>query len=541
MSEYRAMPGPTFSEPLCISEFLRSRHAEIVGEWERRVRELPIARQLERPRLLDHIPKLLLQMADLIEATKAGEISDDPLGASYIHALERLDEGYDLSSVVREYNLLRRCILNLIERELERHASQPSELTILNEAIDQAVTAAVSRFASARHRTLEALDRVSTVALASDDLDGFLGKLQEVVLQTTEAVDTMSLLLREGDRLRVRATVGLEAELTECYSIAIGEGFAGKVAAEGQPLLLREGSSSPLVLSKHLRARGLKVIYGVPLQCDGRVIGVAHMGSRTAPDFSDQDRLILRSMAGRASALIVQHQLKRQLQDAVEARDSFIAVLSHDLRNPINAIGLGAGILLRSTLPEAAQRKRVLSIQNAARRAGALIDDLLQEVSLRSGKVSFRLQDVWPAALVLEAVETLAPSAQDRGLNLTHELADPAPRVSCDPNAIQRVLANLIGNAIKFTPEGGRITVRVAPLGEKVRFSVEDTGAGIEEAERHSVFERGFRGRSGATEDGLGLGLSIARQITAAHGGEIGVESEVGRGSTFWFTLPRAP
>jgi PAS domain S-box-containing protein len=298
-----------------MADFLRARHAEIVARWEEDVRALPIARTLDRPRLLDHIPKILDLIADLVDAgASAGGVPRVlPQKPPDLHAIQRLEEGYDLASVVTEYTILRQCILDLWEKERQPLA-RPGELRLLNGALDEAVVSSVSRYAKARQQTLEALDRVSSVALASGDLETFLPRLLRVLLETTEAVDTVAVLLKEGDHLRMRATVGLEGELARGFAVKIGEGFAGTVAAEGKPVLLGEGSASPMVESALLRERGLRVLYGVPLIHDGSVIGVAHMGSQTAADFTEQDKLVLRSVAVRATALIVQHRSREALR-----------------------------------------------------------------------------------------------------------------------------------------------------------------------------------------------------------------------------------
>lgn len=131
-----------------------------------------------------------------------------------------------------------------------------------------------------------------------------------------------------------------------------------------------------------------------------------------------------------------------------------------------------------------------------------------------------------------------APSAVDKRIALAVEVSDHPGRVRCDRARLLRVFGNLLGNASKFTPAGGAISVRARPDGEAVRFSVTDSGAGIPAPDVERIFERGFRGgRSGV---GLGLGLAIAKSIVEAHGGTIGVESAVDRGSSFWFRIPLA-
>src|SRR5690606_8226504 len=156
------------------------------------------------------------------------------------------------------------------------------------------------------HSTLSALDRISAVALESSTLGDFLVRLLRVVRETMATVDTAAVLLLEDDMLWVRAAVGLEEEIETGFGVPVGEGFAGRVAAERRPLLRAAGEVGALVKSDILRHRGVQALYGVPLLHGEELIGVVHIGSLTAPGFSEQDRLMLGSMASRATAAIVQ-------------------------------------------------------------------------------------------------------------------------------------------------------------------------------------------------------------------------------------------
>ena len=177
--------------------------------------------------------------------------------------------------------------------------------------IQRAVALSVQRYTQAKERTLQALDKISAAALESHDIDTLLQRLLGVFVEMTEAADTAAIMLREdGDCLRVRAAVGLEEEVRQGFSVRIGEGFSGTIAAEGRPSLIPNASEHPLIASDVVRARGVRGLYGVPLSEGGRVIGVAYMGSRTARDFSDQDKRVFTAMANRATAAIAQHLLR---------------------------------------------------------------------------------------------------------------------------------------------------------------------------------------------------------------------------------------
>ncbi|OJT20622.1 hypothetical protein BO221_32075 [Archangium sp. Cb G35] len=304
--------------PLRLCDFIRKYRAQVLETWAGEACLLPGARRLSRPRLLDHLPALLDRIANVVETVHTGE-HDTLEEYPEEHALDRLDAGFDLEQVAREYALLRTCILRLYDEHVgERNTGVlVREVLRFNQAFDTAVITAVTRYARARERTLVALDRLSEVALGTEDLDRFLPRLLRVILESTESVDTLALLLRDGDTLRVRASVGLGEEQSTGFSLKMGEGFAGTIAAERRPKELRTAATDPLVKNPVLRARNIQALYGVPMLDGEQVVGVAHMGSRTAHEFSNEDKLLFRVMVGRAASLIVQAQLVAREREAL--------------------------------------------------------------------------------------------------------------------------------------------------------------------------------------------------------------------------------
>jgi PAS domain S-box-containing protein len=312
-------PGASSSQ-LPLGAFIRTQRSQILKDWEQSVRQLPHAQGLSRPRLLDHLPDLLERIANVVETVHTGgSASLDEMPE--IHALERLDSGYDLDEVAEEYAQLRACVLHFYSDYVksggaESMALAMREMVSFNRTFDEAVAAAVSRYAQARERTLVALDRISEAALGTEKLDSFLPKLLRVMLETTEAVDSVTLLLREEDTLRLRASVGLDETLQPGFSLKVGEGFAGRIAAQQRPLEVRSAATDPLVKDGALRALGTRGLYGVPLMYGGEVIGVAHMGSRTAFEFSNEDKLLFRAMVSRTTGLLIQAWLADSEQEA---------------------------------------------------------------------------------------------------------------------------------------------------------------------------------------------------------------------------------
>src|SRR4051812_26674244 len=276
-----AESGPAAEVHGRLSDFLRDRRAEIMAEWELRVRSVRAARNLDRPLLLDHMPQFLDDLADYVAEVRAG--ADAPPRDEYprIHALERLELGYDLAEVVDEYAILRRCIT-----DLAMHSGAPSirsqELPRLHAAVDQAISTSVVRYTEARDRTLRALVRISSAALIHDDVEELLPATLDAFLETTASVDSVALALRDDQGiLRVRAAVGLPGPVTTGLELE-GDSFAGRIARTGKPLFLRDCSSDQSIARGPLCAPGTRALYGVPLMFGQNVAGVAAMGSRSS-------------------------------------------------------------------------------------------------------------------------------------------------------------------------------------------------------------------------------------------------------------------
>jgi len=305
-----------------LSDFLRHRQGEIVADWTGRVRSLSPTLELSDAAIIDHLPAILARIADVVASfQRAQSVSLGKLPEH--HAVDRLGRGFDLDQIVIEYSLLRRCILDRWKTEIGPTIDL-GELGNLDTAFDESIRLSTVRYAQAREKLLKALDRVSEAALGSGDVESFLDDLLRATLDGTESVDTAVVLLREGDILRVRAAVGLEEELQRVYSVRLGEGFAGHVANVGEPVLLRDAAADPIVTSPGILNKGVRALYGVPLVRDGKVIGVAHIGSLTAYEFSEEDKLLFRTMVSRATSVVVKAQLLADLK-RTEAAERFLS------------------------------------------------------------------------------------------------------------------------------------------------------------------------------------------------------------------------
>ncbi|MFW5876214.1 MAG: ATP-binding protein [Myxococcota bacterium] len=373
-----------------------------------------------------------------------------------------------------------------------------------------------------------------------------LRALVRMLREQLPGIDEASILLRQGDELRTAASTGVGAEPAgACHRI--GDGFAGRIASEGRPLEIHGGTDDPELREELRRREGLRVLYGVPVLVSGELYGVAHVGSTSEHGLSQADVRLFELMMGRASAALVERILRDRAERthleaarAVELRDQVLAVVSHDLRNPVGTIDLACAALFgNAALRKNREARRHLEVvQRNVGHLGRLIDDLLDMSSIQAGRLFIALRPIELGPILREAVESHQPLAADAGMDLESELALDHERVLCDRDRILQVLGNLLGNAIKFCRPGCRVTLRAEPGIGAVRVAVCDTGPGVLPEDQARVFEPYWRREQGRT--GTGLGLFIAKGIVEAHGGTIGIESEPGRGTTFFFTLPIA-
>ncbi len=225
------------------------------------------------------------------------------------------------------------------------------------------------------------------------------------------------------------------------------------------------------------------------------------------------------------------------------ARVESLAMVSHELRTPLNAI-LGWSRLLRSRKLDEPRASRALEvIERNAQAQAQLINDLLDSSRIATGNLKLEMQAVDLSRIIEDAADSLCPAAEDKGLALDLDLPPSASSVRGDANRLRQVLWNLLSNAIRFTPEGGRIKMVLRYTSSDARISIADTGQGIRAAFRPHMFERFSQDDRTATRahDGFGLGLAIVREIVEQHGGKVQVESVEGQGTTFNLTLPLNP
>ena len=277
----------------------------------------------------------------------------------------------------------------------------------------------------------------------------------------------------------------------------------------------------------------------VPLVTSGKPLGALTLvtsGSGRRYEIAD---LSLAADLARRAAIVVEHaRLFHEAEQATRARDDVLAVVAHDLRNPLNTVTMAVSLMLETTPIERVQERRQVEIvRRAADRMNRMIQDLLDVKRMESGRLTTDVQPEAPAVLINDTLEMLRPLAAGSTITLEPDIKGNLPLVLADAARVQQVLSNLVGNAVKFTPRDGRITVGAEPIDGEVLFSVVDTGPGIPAEQLPHIFGRFWQAKT-SDHRGIGLGLAIAKGIVEAHNGRIWVESQVGRGSSFYFTLP---
>jgi signal transduction histidine kinase len=409
--------------------------------------------------------------------------------------------------------------------------------------------------------TQQRLAEVSTLYAFAEKLTSSLDlpELLDLICVTLKQVlecrgVSISLLVPDTQVLEIRAAAGLQTKWREAAKLKVGEGISGKVAATASPIYVPDARSLPDFIFFDPVVRSLLV---VPLMVKDRVIGTLAIDQAVPEAFNKDDERLLVIAAAQAAVAIENAQLYlalkeradkleqayRELQEIDRLKDELVQNVSHELRTPLTFIKGYVELMLDQDMGplNEVQRESLSIVADKTNALTRLVSDIifLQQVERESLDLSqYNMRDV--ARLALHSCEV---AATNLGIALRLEAPVDLPPISIDRDRINQVFDNLLGNAIKFSPRGGIITIGIEDSGEFVKLSVADTGVGIPPDKLSRVFDRFYQVDGSATRrfGGAGLGLAIAKRIVEAHGGQIWAESEVGEGSTFYFTLPKVP
>ena len=276
----------------------------------------------------------------------------------------------------------------------------------------------------------------------------------------------------------------------------------------------------------------------VPLISRGETLGVVTIAAPEGRTFAQEDAAIASELARHGSLAIDNARLYLDSQQALRAREEVLAIVSHDLRNPLNAVTLACSMLKMGERIAPDDREQLDIIDISAQRMRRLIEDLLDVTRLEGGKqLPIEVEPIDVESLMKETYELFRVQAAASSVTLQCTSANDLPKVCADRHRVLQVLSNLIGNSLKFTPSGGIITCHAGASGNEVLFTISDTGPGIPRQHLGNIFNPYWQAKRTARL-GAGLGLPIAKGIVESHGGKIWVDSEPGVGTRFYFTLP---
>jgi GAF domain-containing protein len=362
---------------------------------------------------------------------------------------------------------------------------------------------------------------------------------------------SIALLDPINDVLEIRAEAGIEGKWREDFKLGLGEGVAGRVAVEGRSMYVPDAREMENFIFFDHSVRSLLT---VPLSVQGKIIGTLSVDSEQPHAFSAADERLLGIAAAQAAIAIENARLYTsleqrarnlaeayaELQEVDRLRDEMVQNVSHELRTPLTFVKGYVELLLAGDAgPLTDRQKEYLGVViEKTDTVTRLVSDImfLQHADQEPKKAFISL-----TKLARRALQGCAATAEQAGLILVEEIPDDLPPVKGDAGRLLQVFDNLLGNAIKFSPNGGHITVAVEDVGKMEQVSVSDEGVGIAKDQQERIFERFYQvdGSARRRFAGIGLGLTIAKRIVEAHGGQMWVSSEPGKGSTFCFSIPK--
>ncbi|HEX2438533.1 MAG TPA: GAF domain-containing protein [Methylomirabilota bacterium] len=457
----------------------------------------------------------------------------------------------------------------IVVRRTEVRPFSDTQIALLQTFADQAVIAIenVRLFQELQTRTtdltrsvgeLRALGEVGRTLSATLDLPTVLTTIVTRAVELSGTSAGMMFEFEEGAaRFPLRAAHNMDQRLIELQHaepVRLGEGAVGRAVQTRSPVQVEDLVATPRYASRQLVRQtlielGYRSVLAVPLLVEERILGALIVFRREVGGFAAATVDLLRTFATQSALAIQNARLfreietkSRELEIANRHKDEFLASMSHELRTPLNAIIGFSEVMLERLFGEIndKQEEYLSDILSSGRHLLSLINDILDLAKIEAGRMELEPTEFDLPHAIENAVVLVRERALRRGITLEQAIGPEVGEIKGDERKIKQVLLNLLSNAVKFTPEGGRIDVRAARHDGAVEISVADTGVGIAPEDHEAVFEE-FRqvGTDYARKhEGTGLGLALARKFVELHGGTIRVQSRLGEGATFTFTIP---
>src|SRR5262245_7108290 len=412
-------------------------------------------------------------------------------------------------------------------------------------------------------RSVEELQALSEVGRAVSSPLDLLTVLTTIVARAVQLSGTSGGVIYEYDEasqeLRLRASHRAEAELVEVLQatpLRLGEGAAGGAALRREPVEVTdilEPQQYQVTRMQPLFARlGYRSALSIPLVFERGILGALSVWRREPGTFPPETVKLVQTFAIQSALAIQNARLFRELADksrlleaASRHKSEFLANMSHELRTPLNAILGFSEVLAERMFGEvnAKQAEYLQDILSSGRHLLSLINDILDLSKVEAGRLELELGQFHLPTALDNALTLVRERATRHGVTLSQTVDERVGHIVADERKVKQILLNLLSNAVKFTPEGGRIDLTATAADDVITIAVSDTGIGIAPEDQATIFEE-FRqvGRDDARkQEGTGLGLTLAKKFVELHGGRIWVQSQVGQGSTFAFTLPLQP
>jgi two-component system, NtrC family, sensor kinase len=419
-----------------------------------------------------------------------------------------------------------------------------------------ALTDAHTQMSEALEQQTATSEILRVISSSPTDLRPVMNAVAENAARLCDAADA-HIWHRDGDRLRIVASHGAmpltRRELTISRQSVVGRAVSDRRAVHVEDLAGTFQEEFPD--SRGMKELGYRTILAIPLLREEQPIGVIMLRRTEVRAFSGGQVALLKTFADQAVIAIENVRLfteladsnreiaekSHQLEVASQHKSEFLANMSHELRTPLNAVIGFSEVLLQRMFGElnAKQDEYLQDIYASGQHLLSLINDILDLSKIEAGRMELELTDFDLPTALDSALTLIRERAGRRGIALHLSVDERLGQMRADERKIRQVVLNVLSNAIKFTPEGGRIEVAAVPRGEFVEVSVSDTGIGVAPEDQEAVFEE-FRqvGTAAKKVEGTGLGLALSRKFIELHGGRIWVQSQVGIGSTFTFTIP---
>lgn len=438
-------------------------------------------------------------------------------------------------------------VIEALQLGMDDFLAKPFSLHRLSTAIARALETKRLERENARLKTLLPLYQLSDSFMTVMDLDALLQRILAVAVQETAADLGVVMLCDEaGQRLEVRAVATDEGSEPPTADYRLAEEIAQQAMRHGSVIVWQAGTGQTPFFAGQLLSSRVCTAAALPLTAQGDSIGILALAKKKGQNaLTRSDEELLSVLAGQAATAIQNARLFTRIRRAYEKlatldhlKSEFIHVAAHEFRTPLAIVASYIRLVEQDSSAEHGEYYGAIAA--ALDRLNSLMDDITDLQFLQTGEAELRCREFSLPELLAEGVEQFGPLAAHKDQLITVSCCDRLTYIVADRAKLQIILENLLANAVEFTPEGGSIALEAKAKEHGVHVTIRDTGIGIPEEQQEWIFKPFYQLESSLTRShgGIGIGLALAKNLVELHGGQIWVESEVGQGSAFHFTIP---